>query len=156
MNVADAAHAVVREYPGGSESLAPRLGMSAAVLRSKVNPNCETHHLRLSEAVAITDITGDVRILRAFAQETGRLVLDAPTDADGQPSDMAVLELVAAVWAGQGELGGVVHRALADGVLSAAEFELIKAATTTAQTRLAALLRRLAGIVEPGKPEAEA
>ena len=155
MNVDDAAHAVVHAYPGGSESLAPRMGMSAAVLRSKVNPRCDTHHLRLSEAVAITTLTGDTRILQAFAQASGHIVLAAPTAADGQPSDMAVLELVAAVWAGQGELGGAVHHGLADGVLSAAEFELIRTATANAQARLAALLRRLGGIVEPDRSEAE-
>ncbi|WP_341772648.1 phage regulatory CII family protein, partial [Burkholderia pseudomallei] len=48
MNIIDAAYAVVHDYPGGSESLAPRLGMSAAVLRNKVNPNNATHHLGLA------------------------------------------------------------------------------------------------------------
>lgn len=156
MNVADAVRAVVRDYPGGAEALAVRLGMPGAVLRSKINTRCTTHHLRLDEAVAISELTGDPRILRAFAAETGRIVLDAPCEADSEPSDMAVLELVAAVWAGHGELGGVIHRALADGVLTETEYELIKEATANTQTRLASLLRRLAGMVEPAQPGAEA
>ena len=36
MNTIDASWHTVHEYPGGSEALAPRLGMSAAVLRTKV------------------------------------------------------------------------------------------------------------------------
>ncbi|PNE77837.1 hypothetical protein A8H37_06130 [Burkholderia thailandensis] len=42
MNILDTAHAVAHNYPGGCESLAPRLGVSPAVLRSKVNPNTGT------------------------------------------------------------------------------------------------------------------
>ena len=48
MNVVDAAYLAVHTYPGGSESLGPRIGMSPAVLRNKVNPNCSTHHLSLA------------------------------------------------------------------------------------------------------------
>ncbi|MEO6518706.1 MAG: phage regulatory CII family protein [Pseudoxanthomonas sp.] len=148
MNVDDAAHAVVHDYPGGSESLAPRLGMSAAVLRNKVNPNCTTHHLTLREAQRITAITGDARILQASAQEMGGVYLDAPTTDDAAASDMAVLELVAAVGGTQGELFTTIHRALADGHLVPAELQLIKAAGGAAQAKIAALLRRFEGMVE--------
>ncbi|MEO6103124.1 MAG: phage regulatory CII family protein [Pseudoxanthomonas sp.] len=148
MNVADAAYAVVHDYPGGSESLAPRLGMSAAILRNKVNPNNTTHHLTLSEAQKLTAITGDARILQASAREMGGVYLDAPTSDDAAASDMAVLELVAAVGGTQGELFTTIHQALADGRLEPAEFQRIKAAGGTAQAKIAALLRRFEGMVE--------
>lgn len=148
MNIDDAAHAVVHDYKGGSESLAPRLGMSAPVLNSKVNPNTSTHKLGLAEAVRITVLTEDARILRAFAQQCGHIVLAAPNSDDAAASDMAVLELVAAVGGSQGDLFGSIHRGLADGVLTESEFALIRAAGNGAMERIAALLRRLDGMVE--------
>ncbi|WP_313645272.1 phage regulatory CII family protein [Stenotrophomonas sp.] len=148
MNVDDSAHAVVHDYPGGSESLAPRLGMSPAVLNSKVNPNTSTHKLGLVEAVRISALTEDDRILRAFAQQCGCIVLRAPDANDAAASDMAVLELVAAVGGSQGDLFGSIHRGLADGVLTEAEFALIRTAGTAAMEKVAALLRRLDGMVE--------
>lgn len=150
MNIDDAAHAVVHDYPGGSESLAPRLGMSAAVLRNKVNTNNTTHHLTLREAVRISALTQDDRILRAAAAECGRVVLDLPTADDTDASDMAVLEMVAAVWSKQGDLGTAIHQAFADGVLTPNEFDGIAGAVHRAQTKLTALLRRIESMVEQG------
>ena len=71
MNVTDAADATVHDYPGGSESLAPRMGMSAAVLRNKVNPGNDRNHLSLSEADRLMRVTGDHRILQALADQHG-------------------------------------------------------------------------------------
>lgn len=147
MNVDDAAHAVVHDYPGGSGSLSPRVGIGAAVLRNKVNPKTATHHLHLKEAVRITALTGDMRILQAFAQECGHIVLAAPGDDDRHASDMAVLELVAAVGGSQGDLFGSIHRALADGELTPAELAAIHDCGQAAMARIAALLQRLGGMV---------
>lgn len=148
MNVDDAAHAVVQDYPGGGESLGPRVGIGAAVLRSKVNPNTTTHHLNLKEAVRITALTGDLRILQAFAQECGHIVLAAPSGDDQHASDMAVLEMVAAVGGSQGDLFGAIHRALADGELTPVELSAICDCGQAAMARIAALLQRLGGMVE--------
>ena len=148
MNVDDAAHAVVHDYPGGAESLAPRLGMSAPVLNSKVNPRTTTHKLALPEAVRITDLSGDMRILRAWVQHAGQIMLPAPNEDDAAASDMAVLELVAAVGGSQGSLFGAIHHGLADGVLTDDEFALIRVAGNAAMERIAALMRRLDGMVE--------
>lgn len=148
MNVDDAAHAVVHDYPGGSESLSPRVGVGAAVLRNKVNTNTTTHHLTLKEAVRITAITGDMRILHAFAMECGHFAMAAPGEDDVQASDMAVLELVAAVGGSQGDLFGAIHRSLADGELTPAELEAIRTCGQAAMARIAALMQRLGGMVE--------
>jgi hypothetical protein len=80
MNIIDAAHKTVHAYPGGSESLAPRIGMSAAVLRNKVNPNNTTHHLTLAEASEIMGVTNDDRVLHALAAQHGYTLqrIDAP------------------------------------------------------------------------------
>lgn len=66
MNVHDAAHATVHDYPGGAASLAPRLGMQQAVLNSKVNPNTDTHHLSLTDAMRVM-AAGEQLIQRARA-----------------------------------------------------------------------------------------
>lgn len=81
MNVIDAAHAVVHDYPGGSVALAPRVGMSAAILRGKVNPNDAGHHLTLAESLRVQQITGDHRVLVAEAEELGYMLLPLPAIA---------------------------------------------------------------------------
>jgi hypothetical protein len=90
MNILDAAHKTVKEYPGGSVALATRLirinddgqevPMSDAVLRNKVNPNNRTHHLTLAEASEIMGLTENYRMLHALAAEHGFVLhrSDAP------------------------------------------------------------------------------
>lgn len=147
MNVKDAAYAVVHDYPGGSESLAPRIGMSAAILRNKVNPNNTTHHLTLEEADRMTAVTGDLRILHALASEHGQVMIGVGEGTDA--SDMAVLEVMASLWSHNGDLGTEVHRALADGVMTQDELERIRPAAYELQARVIALVKRLEGMAEP-------
>ena len=80
MNVTDAAYDTVHEYPGGSVALAPRLGLSDAVLRAKVNPNSDRNRLALEEADAMMGKSGDYRILHAMATTHGFVAIkvDAP------------------------------------------------------------------------------
>ncbi len=138
MNVDDAAYAVVHGYGGGSESLAPRLGISAAVLRGKVNRNNDRNVLSLREAVDITVLSGDLRILEAFAAEANcRLV---PIDHTETGS---VLDLVMARAAREGELASVVHQSLDDGVITPNEWDAIQAAGGNVQATMLALLRKL-------------
>src|SRR5690606_31558983 len=100
MNSIDAAYSTVHDYPGGSESLGPRVGIGPAVLRNKVNPNNDTHHLTFAEARRIADMTGDFRMLQAWAHECGFLLVKAP---DGNTCDMAVLEQVVGLGVASGQ-----------------------------------------------------
>ena len=68
MNLADAVYRTVHEYPGGATALAARMGMSSNMLSNKVNPNNDTHHLRLDEANTLMSFTNDYRILHAQAE----------------------------------------------------------------------------------------
>lgn len=77
MSVADAVYRTVQKYKGGAASLAPRMGTTANVLRNKVNPNNDTHHLRLDEAVEMMALSGDAQILHAMADELGYVVVPA-------------------------------------------------------------------------------
>jgi len=70
MNVTDVAYDTVHQHPGGSVALAPRMGMSDATLRGKVNPNTDRNLLSLQEADALMGKTGDFRILQGRARTT--------------------------------------------------------------------------------------
>ena len=151
MNVIDAAHAAVHDYPGGSPALAVRMGMSAAVLRNKVNPNNSQHHLTLLEAVRLVSLTGDKRLAHAFAMEVGGLFLDGAED-DELVSDMAVLESVTAVFSRAGALGNAVHSSLSDGRLTSREMKSIRKEAYQLRLKAVHLVQRLLAISEPEAP----
>ncbi|HIB8542097.1 TPA: phage regulatory CII family protein [Stenotrophomonas maltophilia] len=141
MNITDAAHKTVKDYPGGSEALAVRIGMSAAVLRNKVNPNNNTHHLTLAEASEIMGVTGDDRILHAMAAEHGYTL--QKMQADGMASVMgAMLENAAK----QGAFAQALQEALSDGLISENEMKVISGAGTAQVEAMINLLARLRAV----------
>ncbi|QDJ40309.1 phage regulatory CII family protein [Bordetella hinzii] len=147
MNTKDAAYHTVHDYAGGSESLGPRVGISAAVLRNKVNPNNETHHLTLAEAQRIVDLTGDFRMLRAWAHQTGHLLIKAP-DSKRAESDMSVLEQMVGFMVASGAYGQEIHKALADGSVTRDELVRIERAGQNVMTYVAETNQRLEGMAE--------
>jgi len=151
MHVIDAAHATVHDYPGGSVSLGPRLGMSAAILRNKVNPNNTTHHLTLVEAMRLVALTGDKRILHAMALEAGDVLVEGCGDLPD--CEMAVLESMTAVFACAGQLGAAVHEGLADKQLTAKEFKAIEREAYSLRARGVRLVQKLERLrkKEPGR-----
>lgn len=140
MNSIDAAHAVVHDYPGGSESLGPRVGISPAVLRNKVNPNNCTHHLTFAEARRIADMTNDFRALQAWAHEAGFLLVKAP---EGNACDMAVLEQVVGLGVANGQFLETVSDTLEDGKVEKEELERVLRAQHKVQTAAATVTIRL-------------
>lgn len=146
LNIIDTVRAVAHEYPGGCESLAPRIGMSAAVLRSKVNPNTETHHFTLANAVSVTEMANDDRILEAWAHERG-YVLVKMVETE-QCSDSAVLELMAQVWETNGEIGKEVNRTFEDGRVESHEVAKIKDRIFAHMSTLFGLFGRIKGMVD--------
>jgi len=146
MNITTAADLTVHDYKGGSEALGAVIGMSPAVLRNKVNPNNTTHHLTLAEADRIVRMTGDVRILAAFAHGNGYLLVKAP-ESCGE-SDMSVLEQVAALMIAHGTFGHEVYDALADGGVDQQEMQRVDAAGRALMEAVAGVARRLSGMAE--------
>lgn len=144
MNLIDAAHKTVHDYPGGSQSLGPRIDMSPAVLRNKVNPNNDTHHLTLAEADEIMSVTGDHRILHALAAEHG-YVLQKAADAT---TEGTVLQLLLRANAAEGDLDKALNDALADGRLTQNELKEVLAKNMTQASAQMALMRKLCEIVE--------
>ena len=115
MNVKDATHATVHDYPGGAESLAPRMSIkSPQVLRNKVNPTTDTHHLRLDEAVRMMAVTGDYRIIEAMAGELGGTFALLPTS---QVTEQSLIAMLLNASNAHGNTCKVFSEALADGYL---------------------------------------
>lgn len=147
MNVIDAAHQTVKAYPGGADSLSPRVGIGPAVLRSKVNPNTSTHHLSLAEADRIMGVTGDHRILHALAAEHGYVLqrVDAPEDG------AQLLQTLLSANAAEGAFDRELQEALADGVITPNELSVLEKAGTAQQAATMVLLSKLRALSQAAK-----
>jgi len=145
-SAADAFYKTCKSYPGGFESLAPRLGVNVQVLRNKANPNVMTNHPYLSDIEQVMTLTGDLSVLYALAKEQNCVVV--PIDAAASASDMAVLELVAKVWKTNGDVGTAVNSTLADGGVEHHEVEQVADAIHRTVTALHEMLARLQGMEE--------
>ncbi|CAB3644212.1 phage regulatory CII family protein [Trinickia soli] len=146
MNITDAAYAVAHDYPGGTESLAPRLGMSGAVLRNKVNPNNSTHHLTLKEAALLSAVANDRRIAIAFARELGLTCIEVPEPEHCADAD--VIELMARTWETNGEIGREVNKTFEDGIVEQHEVRRVKDRVWDHIRTLFGLVGRIEGMAE--------
>lgn len=145
MNVTDAAYDTVHQYPGGSEALAPRMGMSAATLRGKVNPNTDRNLLSLQEADALMARTGDYRILHAICAEHGFIAqrVDAPE------SGTLITALLAAA-AAKGDLAELVSEAMADNRITPNEADAIARACQQVMAALVQVSQHAEAAAERG------
>jgi hypothetical protein len=139
MHVLDAAAQTVDQYQGGAESLAPRIGISAGILRNKVNVNNSTNHLTLAEANRMMAVTGDHAILQALASEHGYALvkIENPDQATGVLHGMLDLGVA------EGEFNRELHDAMADGRITPNEMSALGKASLAYQGALIGLLRRL-------------
>lgn len=121
--VLDAAFNLVHDHPGGAASLAPRLGKNPATLCHEVTGH-GTAKLGLETAVKLSLLTGDVRILNAFAAQCGCLVLPlACHEGEGSEAVMARLGVAAKEF---GEFVAEVASDSSDGSISANELKGIE------------------------------
>lgn len=146
MNHLDAFHQTVHSAPGGCEAIAPRMGMSAAILRNKANPNSTTNKPTLDEADRLMGITGDHAVLHALAANHGYVCVKVEEGAEA--SDMAVLEMITLVWQTNGEVGAAVNEALADGRITRQEVERIRGAIKRAERALENVAARVEGMAD--------
>lgn len=143
----DAFYASVHDYPGGCESLAPRMGTTPAVLRNKANPHSTTNIPSLQDTDRVMALTGDYRILHAMCANHGHVAIRV--DARGDSGDLAVLELVTHVWAANGNVGAAVDATLADGRVEVRELKAVRAAIYRTQQAMLSMLARLEEMAEP-------
>lgn len=145
MNVLDAFYQTVHGAPGGCEALAPRMGMSPAILRNKANVNSVTNKPTLEDVDRVMGLTGDLSVLHALAANHSHVCVRV--SAEAAASDLAVLELVTLVWTSNGCVGAEVNRTLADGRVDRDEIERVRSAiyrTNQAMQQLAARLEEMA------------
>lgn len=146
MNVTDAAHATVHDYPGGAAALSVRVKVGPVVLSNKVNPNTTSHHLTLAEAMRIMALTGDHRILAAQCDELG--YLPPVPRVDFAVSDSALLETYTRMMSELGDVSRSFHDALVDGKLTMTEVDKMRAEMMELFAAGEELLNRAAAIAE--------
>jgi hypothetical protein len=146
MNILDTLYKTAHDFAGGCEALAQRLGMSAQVLRNKVNPNSASNTASLEDADRIMAITGNHAVLHALARNHGYVCVRVENDCAA--SDMAVLELVMQVWAASGDVGAEVHATLADGIVEQHEIVRVEAAVYRVNQALNQMVARLRGMAQ--------
>lgn len=136
MDVIDAAHSTVHNPKhGGSIALAARMGMSSTVLNNKVNPNTDSHHLRLDEAITIMEYTGDTNIIQAMAQRLGGVF----TRVDGEATQASIIMTALSTSACQGDIMSEMQKALEDGRIDCNEREALQTKIQDAMVALRTL-----------------
>lgn len=140
MNVLDAARLTVQNYPGGAEALGPRIGMTGALLRAKLNQS-DRNHLYASELELIIDATADLRAVSELAATHGHVL--QPMESAPGGDDASVLDLVLDVGKAGGELSRVICEALSDGVITKNEMAAISRASHDDQSAVLRLVARL-------------
>lgn len=146
--VEEAAYKVGHDFPGKVPALARLLAKNPGTLGNQLNPNTETHALTLVTAVAMTLVSGDPRILEAFAGTCGYGVFRLP---DGINSDDALLDLVLDSQVEAGEFGRLLRDALKDGDVSRKELKEMDAQCRRVVAAFHTLLRRVEGLAGDGR-----
>lgn len=106
-----------------ASELARKLGISPVVLANKLNPHQEFHRLTLGEAVAITELSNDDRILESWAHSRGCVLVHVP---DVVGCDEELSDQLMKLSEEMGDAMGEIRQARSDGVITPDEFEAIK------------------------------
>lgn len=146
-DVFEAFHRVVHDFKEGVPHLAALIGMPAGTLYNKANSNDNSHHKpTLSDAVVVSALTGDHRVLYAFAATLGEVCYPMPDLT--KVSDAALLELITRV----GAEGGDFHRAIYDGLgahrFTRHEFNRVKAEGYQFIAAIAETIARIEGYLD--------
>ncbi|WP_324005272.1 phage regulatory CII family protein [Aeromonas hydrophila] len=126
--------------------LARKLGKSPVVLANKMNPDCDSHHLNLGEAVAVTELADDNRILEAWAAGRGLMLVARP---HGSVSDDELVEQVLLAQSVFGKLMQAIHDARVDGIIDWMEQGQIERIGTQAAEHVLGLIRSTEVNVRP-------
>lgn len=144
-DIYEAFYRVVHDYPDGVAALAAKMGLSPKVLYNKADHGTDSFNKpTLADGVVATVITGDKRVLHAFAHTVGDVCYSLP-DLSNLSTDALLIEL-AQVQITNGSFHHEIHDALSDDdKIDRGEAARIKAA---AYRYLAAILEAVARIDE--------
>lgn len=131
MSALDALYTAARRYPGSVEAMALRLNKSPEVLRKKLQPDVESHHITLSEALDIIELldgtvpdAADLAI-GSIAWRLDRAMVRLPK-CDSSVDEL--LQQVLVIFAEEGKLSQDISVALSnDGKIDARELDMIEA-----------------------------
>jgi len=101
-------------------NIARHMGKNPKTLLAKLNNDSDFHQLNLGEAIAITNITGDKRILKAWARSLGFILVEEP-DSSGVTDD-EFSDLLLNLQSQLGKLSMVILGARADGIITQEEY----------------------------------
>lgn len=115
--------------------LARLMGKNKKTLAAKLNNDeaYDQHNLHLLEAIAITELTGDERILKAWAASRGNALIALP---EAGLTDEEFSDVLLTVQSTQGELATAIRKARADGVITEADYATINRNTLNAIEKL--------------------
>ncbi len=153
MHLRDTAYNCVHDYPGGAASLAPRMAKSATTLAHELN-GTGAAKLGLLDAEKITQLTGDLRILEAFAGNCGQMLVPLP-DTLRPGSEKDCMLRLADTAREFGELCCEVSGCMADGRVSDNELSRIDRECGELVASVHALREALARRNVESKPRAE-
>ncbi|MBU1692311.1 MAG: phage regulatory CII family protein [Gammaproteobacteria bacterium] len=148
-DVFDAFYRVVHDFAKGVPKLAAKMGMSAGTLYNKANTNDnENNHNKptLADAVLVSAITGDHRILHAFAHTLGEVCFPVPDLS--HVSDAALLELITKIGAEGGDFYRAVNKAMADGKFTKGELKVINLEALEFVAAIVEAVQRMKGLVD--------
>ena len=141
-----AVYNTVHDFPGGARALATYLSVRPGTLSNKADPACDTHHLNVSEALAIMLVADDYRILHALAVETHHGLIQL-SDLTGT-SDMELLDAYTRMNKELGDVAAAMGRAFADRILTRTEYGGIRREIFQAINAQLELLRRLEAVID--------
>lgn len=142
----EALYNAARKYPRGIEGLADALSarlskrISPNVLRNKLRPGIDTHHVTLEDFSLVLELCEEARVdaamqpLDALCWRHGRVAVEIPA---ADPHDPNPARTVCQVMAKIGNVAETVARAAEDGVITEAELEVIEGDFFRAQAALA-------------------
>ncbi|MHA6847295.1 phage regulatory CII family protein [Ralstonia syzygii] len=142
----EALYNLARKYLGGIEGLAAALSsrlarrISSNVLRNKLRPGIESHHVTLEDFSLILELCEEARVpgahvpLEALCWRHSRVPVELP-EVDGDDPNPA--RTVCQVMARIGDLAATVAKAAEDNVITEAELEGIEGEFLKAQVALA-------------------
>jgi hypothetical protein len=117
INQHDALYKIVREYPGGIEALAHRMGKSVPVMYNKFRPGIATHYVSFEEATLAIEyclqagVKEAMQPAEAFAWRLGCVLLAVPR-TDGLADD-ALSQQVCKTVKEFGEVASCIYETLA-------------------------------------------
>ncbi|WP_372941742.1 phage regulatory CII family protein [Shewanella sp.] len=115
-----AAHALGHEF--GVEKLAHTLFQQPGVMYNKLNPENDSNHLYLRDAIHLTDIANDDRILTAWCQSRGGVFVKLPESVN---CDEELSDQLLKISEQMGMALAEIRASRADGVITQDEYECI-------------------------------